>query len=134
LLQTKQSKTAQKRTESGITLIETIVALALLAIIAVGILSALATTSKSTVINDEQNTAQSLAQSQLEWVKTAAYAYGASTYTPDTLPSSGEYDDYTVNIAATPLHTPDDGIQKITVTVAHGDKEVARLEGYKVNR
>ena len=36
--------------------------------------------------------------------------------------------------AAEPLRAPDDGIQKITVTIKHSDKVVIRLEGYKVDR
>ena len=47
--------------ESGVTLLETLVALAVLAAIAVGFLSGLATTSKAAIVSDEQSTAKSLA-------------------------------------------------------------------------
>ena len=59
--------------ESGIIFMETVIALALLGIIAVAFLSGLATTSKATVIAGEQTTAESLAQSQMEWVKKITY-------------------------------------------------------------
>jgi hypothetical protein len=37
-------------------------------------------------------------------------------------------------ITAEPLHTPDDGIQKITITIKRDDEVITRLEGYKVDR
>ena len=64
--------------ESGITLIETVVALAILGAIAVIFLSGLATASKAAFIADEQATAESLAQSQMEWIKNASYVYSAT--------------------------------------------------------
>jgi len=61
--------------ESGTTLIETLVALALLGAIGVAFLSGLATTSRATIIADEQTTAESLARSQIEWAKKVDYVY-----------------------------------------------------------
>ena len=55
--------------ESGVTLIETLVALAILAVVAVAFVSGLATASKATIIANEQSTAESLARSQLESIK-----------------------------------------------------------------
>ena len=55
--------------EKGTTLIETLVALAVLGLVAVAFLSGTATMSRATMINDRQETAQSLAQSQMEYVK-----------------------------------------------------------------
>ena len=120
--------------ESGVTFMETAVALAILGVIAVTFLNGLTTTSKTVFLTDEQVTAESLAQSQIEWVKSANYSYGATTYTPAPLPSGKDYLDYSALIKAEPLHDPDDGIQKITVTIRRSDKGVLRLEGYKVDR
>lgn len=120
--------------ESGATLIETLVALALLGAIAVAFLSGLATTSRATVIADEQTTAESLARSQIEWARGADYVAGASEYSPAPIPQGEDYAYYSVTIAAVPLHEPDRGIQKITVIVKHSGKDVTRLEGYKVDR
>ena len=120
--------------ESGITLIETVVALAILGVIAVTFLSGLATASKAAFIADEQATAESLAQSQMEWVKNADYVYSATEYSPAPIPGGKDYINYSAIIAAEPLHDPDDGIQKITVTVKRSDKGVINLEGYKVDR
>ncbi len=122
------------RGQSGTTLIEAMVALALLGIIAVAFLSGLATTVKATVIADEQATAGSLARSQMEWVKGSAYVYDASSYSAAAIPDGEDYDGYSAAIAAAPLNNPDDGIQKITVAVSRNSKEVARLVAYKVDR
>ena len=59
--------------ESGTTLLETVVALAILGTIAVTFLSGLVTTSQAAFIADERATAESLAQSQMEWAQNASY-------------------------------------------------------------
>jgi len=120
--------------ESGVTLIETVVAVAILGVIAVTFLSGLATTSRAVFIADERATAESLAQSQMEWVKNVDYSYNATEYSPAPIPGGKDYINYSANISAQPLHAPDDGIQKITVTVKRSDKGVIKLEGYKVDR
>jgi len=113
---------------------ETLVALAILGTIAVVFLSGLVTTSKAAFTADEQATAESLAQSQMEWVQNASYSYNATGYSPASIPSGKDYINYSVNITAEPLHNPDEGIQKITVTVKHSGEQVITLEGYKVER
>jgi len=122
------------RRESGITLIETVVALAIMGTIAVTFLSGLATTSKAAFIVDEQATAESLAQSQMEWTQNVDYVYSATQYSSASIPSGKDYINYSATITAEPLHNPDDGIQKITVTVKHFGETVIRLQSYKVDR
>jgi type II secretory pathway pseudopilin PulG len=120
--------------ESGIGLIEVVAALAILGAVAVAFLSGLATTSKANVIDDEQATAESLARSQMEWLKNVDYVYEATEYSPAPLPTDADYINYSVITAAEPLHNPDDGIQKIAVTVKRVDKEIVTLEDYKVDK
>jgi len=120
--------------ESGVTFIETVVALAILGLIAVAFLNGLTTNFKSVFIADEHTTAESLAQSQMEWVKNASYSYNATTYSSAPIPSGKDYLNYSTLITAEPLRSPDDGIQKITVTIKRSDKGVTILEGYKVDR
>ena len=131
-----------KGNETGVTLIETSIALAILGLIAVVFLSGLATASKATIIADEQATAESLARSQMEYVKNQGYINYAD-------PDHGEYGlittpaSYSVEVTASPIDPgtgeplpsgEDDGIQKITVTVKHSDKLILTVEGYKVDR
>ena len=114
-------------------LIETLVALAILGIVAAVFLSGMATAARANLITDEQGTADSIARSQMEYVKTVSYADNATAYTPAPIPSYGDYANYSVDISAQALNNPDDGIQKITVTVSHESRELISLEGYKVN-
>jgi len=120
--------------ESGMTLIETVVALAILGTIVVTFLSGLITTSKAAFIFDEQATAESLARSQMEWAQNADYVYDAVQYSPTSIPSGKDYINYSATITAESLNNPDDGIQKITVTVKHFGEIVTKLQSYKVDR
>jgi len=120
--------------ESGTTLVETVVALAVLSTIAVTFLTGLVISSKAAFMIDEQATAESLAQSQMEWAQNATYVDEATGYSTAPIPSGKDYINYSATITAEPLHDPDDGIQKVTVTIKHSDKEIIKLEGYKVYR
>ncbi len=120
--------------QSGMAFIETLVALALLGLVAVAFLSGLTTASRANIIADEQTTAESLARSQMEWAKEAAYVYSATSYTPGAIPGGEDYIGYSATIDASALHNPDDGIQKIAVTISHYSVEVLKVEGYKVDR
>lgn len=122
-----------RKGEVGLTLIETLVALAILGTISVSFLNGLTTATKSVYLADEHSTAVSLAQSQMEWLKNTSYSYNA-TYAAAPLPDEKDYLNYSVVIAAEPLHNPDDGIQKIIVTIKRSEEAVIRLEGYKVDR
>lgn len=117
--------------QRGFSLLETLVALAILSAIAVTFLNGVNTAIRTTAIADEHTTAESLAQSQMEWVKRVEYVEEATNYIPTSLPGGRDYQDYTVTITSEPLFDPDAGLQKITVTVKHDGEEVFMLEGYK---
>ena len=114
--------------------LETLIALAVLGIISVAFLSGLSTTSRAAVISDRRVTAESLARSQMEAVKQVPYVSGASQYTPTQIPSDESYTGFSVTITAEPLESPDDGVQKITVTVLRFGTDFYVLQGYKVDR
>jgi prepilin-type N-terminal cleavage/methylation domain-containing protein len=135
----------------GFTLIEVTIAIALLGIIAVTILTALSTASMALVIADRRATAESLARSQMEYVKNQGYQ---GLYIDYSKSGHGEYDkiggytsNYGVNTTVEPINPDtyapytyieaegrfwdDEGIQKITVTVSYyiigaGNQEVER--------
>ncbi len=148
------------KNEKGFTLIGVMIALALLGIIAIALLGALATASHAIIVADEHAIAESIARSQMEYVKNQAYI-PASDYDPGT-PGSGQVtytilsgipegyiicsvnrDGYIVENAVfgvpwdslnnQPLDT-DTGIQRISLIIRHYDKEIITLENYKVNR
>ena len=115
------------KSEIGSSLIETVVALALLGIIGVAFLSALATTSNSRLIADEHASARILAESQMEDIKKQTYSF---SYGP--VPISAEYPGYSAAVNIDNLRNGN--IQKITVTIRHHDRNIETLESYKVNR
>ena len=113
--------------ERGASLIETLVALALLGIIGVAFLGALTTTSNARSIADERASARILAESQMENLKKQDYALSY-----DPIPIPDEYAGYSALIGVDAMRNGN--IQKITITIRHHDREVTALEGYKVNR
>ena len=119
--------------EKGFAIIETLVALALLGIIAVALLSGVATASKASSIANERAIAESLVHSEAEYVKSCAYQDSASEYPVD--PSLTVPDSWTVPPPVVGLvHATDDGIQEVTVTAEHNGEEVLSLKIYKVDR
>jgi type II secretory pathway pseudopilin PulG len=108
-------------------MVEVIVALALLGIIGVTFLSALATSSSSRAISNEHTVARTLAASQMENILYQTYSF---SYEPLQIPP--EYNGYTTAIDIGNLY--DGNIQKITILVRHHDKEITKLESYKVIR
>jgi hypothetical protein len=98
----------------------------------------LATAAKATFIADEQATAESLARSQIEYVKNQGYIdYDEpdhEEYAEIETPDNSNYD---IEIDAIPINPETgqaQGIQKIRVTVKRGDKTVLIIDAYKVER
>lgn len=137
----------------GASLIEVLIGLALLGLIAGAFIGGLSTAFKSNIIADERSTAQSLAQSQMEYVKSQEYSAapggGAATYLKIDLSENPYYFVKSINHAGDTVDdikgvpwdtdngqpsTNDEGIQKVTIIVENGDKEVLTLADYKVDR
>ena len=141
-----------KKNEKGFSLIEVVIALLLLGIIGVALLSGFATASMALVIADERTTAESLARSQMEYVKNQGYntapAGGEAIYEKITgIP--GGYTIWSVNRADATVEDiigvpwdsqnnqavdTDAGLQRVKLVIKHHDKEIITLEGYKVDR
>lgn len=119
------------KSERGITLVEVLVALALLGLIASAFLMAISTATKAIYIADERTTAESLARSQLEFVKEQEYIdyseTGHDVYDEIIIP------DEKYGIGSLIVEELQIGLQKITVIIHHHDYEVLTLEGYKVD-
>lgn len=113
------------RAEKGLSLIEVLISLAIIALIAVGFLSGLSTSLRSLVVTEEITTAESLARSQMEYIKNQNYNTGGN-YTQIECPPG-----YEIVLLTSDLQT---GMQKIAVIVNHRDEYVTTLEGYKGDR
>jgi prepilin-type N-terminal cleavage/methylation domain-containing protein len=124
--------------EKGFTLIEVVLALAILGIVAASFLSALATGSRSIFLADEQTTAESLARTQLEFVR--SQPYDADNNPPEYLIISDIPDGYAIALTTRRLDNkgdgddPDDGIQSIRVFIQHHGENVFDLEDYRTYR
>ena len=119
-------KIVKVKGEKGITLIETVVALAILSIISLAFLSGLANTSTARAIAEERVTAKFLAETHMEYIKKADYGL---TYTLTNPPG---YDNYTADLTVENFYN--DSIQKITINILHHSEDVLTLEGYKTKR
>ncbi len=121
------------RSEKGFSLIEVIVALAIIGVVAVGFLSALTSSSRAAASIDVMDTARTLAQGQIEYIKQQPFQATGVYQANDTL--TAEYPGYSVTIPqASAAAQRDTFIQKITIIVSHAGKEVIRLEDFKVKR
>jgi len=141
-LNSKIRKACQGRAR-GFTLIEVVIAIALMGTIAIAVLSALSTASLALITADKRATAESLARSQMEYIKNQPYIYFDEADHEDYDVIDGN--PYTVEVVAEPIDPEtgqpyneaegvfeqDDGIQQITVTVSRDGKAVITLEGYK---
>ncbi len=133
----------------GQVLIEMLIALAVLGLIAVSFLGAVYTGRQAARVSDERATAQALAQTQMEYLRSLDYDDTNVPPVYDLAPALSSlptqygvygYDDSNPDRFAERLDPEndgmdnDDGLQKLTVTVTHGDNVVLTLEGYKVKR
>jgi len=116
----------KRKGEKGISLLETVIAVAIMGIITVSFLSALATTSSARATNDERTAAKILAEGIIENIKGEDYS---PTYNAVVPP---EFAGYTANVSTAVERNGN--IEKITVSVFHKGHQVLTLESYKVDR
>jgi prepilin-type N-terminal cleavage/methylation domain-containing protein len=132
------------REQIGLTLLEVIIAVAILAVIGVVFMQAMSVAYKNVGITDERQQAESLARSQIELIKSANYSDSGVYPITVALPPQ-----YSMNITTTsPGQVSVTGnnytslntlvgynvttIQEITVYVYHGNRNVLSIACYKV--
>lgn len=113
------------RGQKGISLVETLVALAILGFIGVSFLQALATTSMGADAYEERVTAQFLAQWQVEDITTSPYLEIGDYDEVSPLPAN-----YTISISTV---QQDVGKQEVTVQVFHHGEFVLEMTDLKVD-
>ena len=120
-----------KRRKKGMTLIEMIIAVAIMAIVFGGIMQGLNASILATQRDSEINSALHLAQSQMEHIKSLPYD-DESLYEDDIILDIPE--GYDIDVTVEPTY--DDGIQgiqSVMVTVSYQGKSTI-VHGYKTNR
>ena len=132
------------QSEKGFSLIETLMALALMGIIAVAFLSGMSTSFKGIIVSQERVAAESLAKSQLEYIKSQDYIsvaeYNpedpAKRYQPITIPSDLTDQGYTIEISSPQLVVVAGGgwgeLQSITLVIRRNGEERITVSEYKI--
>jgi prepilin-type N-terminal cleavage/methylation domain-containing protein len=125
----------------GFSMLEVVIAMALLGIIAVSVLAALQTAALALINADRRATAESIARTQMEYVRFSEYdgelGEGHPEYSSDPQIDGIKPPDFSVVTTAIRLDpdndgdSDDDGIQQITVTVSHQDQVLVTLEDFK---
>jgi prepilin-type N-terminal cleavage/methylation domain-containing protein len=119
------TRDSKSRSEQGLTLVEVLVALAILAITGAGLFGALQLSSSVLATTDVRDTAKDLAELQIEYVKGLPYA---DSYAAALIPPGNE--GYMATVSSTSLR--DGNLQKITVTVDHNGVQIISIDDYKV--
>jgi len=132
-----QVRRAFRGRSRGFSLIEVSIAIALIGIVVVGILSALSYASMVLIIADRQATAESLAKSQIEYIKNQPYIdYSDPEHNDYNLITTLDGEEYEIELDVDTVLT---GLQKVTVIVSYdivrpGNKVVEEqytVAGYK---
>ncbi len=106
---------------------ESVVAVGILGVAVVAFVVALSAGSIAVREQDQQVVAQSLAQTQLEYIK--GLPYDVTSY-----PTVDAPEGYTVSIGVSSIPDTDTDIQKVTVTITRDGENILAVENYKVNR
>ena len=117
------------RGENGLTLVEALVTVAIVGVAFVAFAVALATGSLAVREGDQEVAVQSLARTQMEYIKDYPYDSGATTY-----PTVNTTDNYSISVAVTSTPDADSNIQKVTANISRDGQVLLTVEDYKVNR
>jgi prepilin-type N-terminal cleavage/methylation domain-containing protein len=138
------------RSRKGSTLLEVLIAVAVLGLITASIFPVFIMLNKAEFKWTQQTVSESLIRTQVEYIKGCPYIYGnSSAPNPpyDTVPPPDP--SYEIDVVAQPIHidtstTPpghwdlpagqDEGIQKITIQIKHVGNLVTSVTNYKVDR
>jgi prepilin-type N-terminal cleavage/methylation domain-containing protein len=128
--------------ERGDSLVEILVAVAIIAIVLTAFLSALSTGSLGVSVVHERVTAENLARAQLEYIKDYTYTVGATSY-----PIVAHPDNYSITLGISYWYSPTEaftsnpsvdsdccGMQCITVTISHNGEPVFTAVDHKLDR
>jgi prepilin-type N-terminal cleavage/methylation domain-containing protein len=126
------------RDQKGFSLIEVLLAMALVGILGVSIPSALSGANRATITTNQHTMAESLARSQMDYIQNQPY--DSANITPVYALLSNIPAPYSIVTPMAQRLDPkgdgisnDDGLQRITVTVKNGSTVIFTLVDFKVN-
>jgi prepilin-type N-terminal cleavage/methylation domain-containing protein len=146
---TSKTRRAWQGRSRGFTLIEVVIAIALIGIIGAAILSALSTASLALIIADRRATAESIARTQMESVRDQDYKEADNFDEVSYLPITDIPDGYTIwsinredmpveDVIGVPWNSGnntaadvDAGLQRIKLVIKNDDDVIVTLEDYK---
>jgi len=129
----------QMGSEKGFTLIEVLVAVALVGLCLIGLLTLLPAGSELMLETNNRQTAVNMATAELEFIKNQPFVtwdyendvpIGGEYTFMDPVPT--EYTGYIPTLAVEPVETDPTKIQLLTVTISQGGEALATISGYKV--
>ncbi len=115
--------------QSGLGLVETLAAVAILGTAVTAFVVSLSAGSLAVAEQDTETVAQGLAQTQIEYTKSYAFIPGAGAYPAVPAPPG-----YSIAISVSPVAGVDANMQKITVNIFRDGSSVFLVSDYKVNR
>jgi len=115
--------------QRGFGLVESLAAVAILGVTVVAFVIGLSAGSVTVREGNQEVVAQSLAQTQLEYVKNYPYDPEATTY-----PTVDTPEGYSISVGVGAINGTDVDIQKITVIISRDEEAILTVEDYKVNR
>ena len=115
--------------EKGLTIVESLIAVAIVGVTLVAFAVALSTGSLAVWESDQEVTVQSLARTQMEYIKGYLYDPDATTY-----PTVNTTDNYSISVAVSSTPDADSDIQKVTANISQSGQVLLTVEDYKVNR
>jgi len=115
--------------EKGLTLVETVVTVGIVGVALVAFAVALSTGAMAVNESDQEVVVQSLARTQMEYVKGYPYDSEATTYPTVSTPA-----DYSISVAVTSVPDTDANIQKVTANISRDGLVLLTVEDYKVDR
>jgi len=114
------------KSEKGTSLLEVLIALALLGIIGVLFMNTAMDSAHARVQVDERTSARILAETVIDSVKKMDFSASYTVTVPD------DYPRYTADLEV--VYLDGNALQKITVSIGRDGREILTLENYKVNR
>ena len=118
-----------RRGERGITLVEALVAIAILGGGVLTMVLAMSGGALAVRENGEQVVAQGLARTEMEFIKDYPYDSGASSYPAVPAPPG-----YGISVGVTGVPGAGVDIQKVTANITRDGEVIMTVEDYKVDR